>query len=167
VPREYDPVAYGKIFRQLEKGRFSLARQPHFGLGLPGYTQLTSPIRRLGDLVIQQQVSAQLAGRKLPFEQNELLEILTQAELGEKEVRSAERQANRFYALQFLQENLSGGSTAGVVLDKLYNGYLVELCDFFIRGRLACPAPLKPGDRVNVAIDRIDPRKNVLVFALA
>lgn len=37
----------------------------HFSLGMPLYCQITSPLRRYGDLVLHQQLHAYLAGQKL------------------------------------------------------------------------------------------------------
>ena len=39
---------------------------PHFGLGLPGYVQVTSPIRRYADLAVHRVLHAFLAGKRDP-----------------------------------------------------------------------------------------------------
>ncbi|KWA83985.1 hypothetical protein WL29_21710 [Burkholderia ubonensis] len=47
----------------------------HYGLTLPVYAHLTSPLRRYADLVNQRQLIAHLAGAELPFNQEQVAEI--------------------------------------------------------------------------------------------
>ncbi|KAK9829763.1 hypothetical protein WJX72_007759 [[Myrmecia] bisecta] len=51
---------------------------PHAALGLPGYVQFSSPIRRYGDLLAHYQVKAQLRGEAPPFDVD-TLEVLMEA----------------------------------------------------------------------------------------
>ncbi len=167
VPQEYDPVKLSKVFRHLNRSKLSTVLQPHSGLGLGGYTQLTSPIRRVVDLVIQHQLSAHLGRRALPFDQQELMEILSAAEAVQNDIKTVERKANRLYLLRFLQSEHLGRKMDAVVVLGIRSGYVVETTDLYVRGVLKGPSDLRPGDRVTVEIDAIDPDKDRLVFRLA
>ncbi len=47
----------------------------HFGLNVPAYTHITSPIRRVADLINIMQLNAYLSNKPLPFSLSELQEI--------------------------------------------------------------------------------------------
>jgi exoribonuclease-2 len=48
---------------------------PHYGLGLAGYAQITSPIRRYSDLLLHQQLRASLSGTPMPYSSSQLVHI--------------------------------------------------------------------------------------------
>jgi exoribonuclease-2 len=164
LPDQYDPIAYQRIFRALEKSRFSLTRENHSGLGLAGYTQVTSPIRRLGDLVLQQQLSAHVKGLKLPYDQQELLSVLTEAQEGEREARVVERQANRYYLLSYLAQSPPADGVDAIVISNFGSSCVVETTDLFLRGRLSGGKKFSYGEKIRVVVDRVDPEEDVLVF---
>jgi exoribonuclease-2 len=158
----YDPVESAKVLRRLKRSRLSLSPQAHTGLGLDAYTQLTSPIRRFADLVIQRQMAAHLAGQPLRYEREELLEVLINAEAAEQEMKGIERKAVQFWALEYLARYRRDEQFEAIVIDKVGGGYVVELSDIFIRGYLATSTSHEPGDRCCLTIDRIDPKRSVL-----
>ena len=89
-------------FRKLMKRtQMRAVAEPHAGLGLPLYTQVTSPLRRYLDLVAHQQLRAWLAGRTtLGYE--ELLGRVGAAEAVIGTLRQAERASNRHWTLVYL-----------------------------------------------------------------
>lgn len=48
---------------------------PHYGLGLAGYAQITSPIRRYSDLLLHQQLRASLSGTPMPYSSSQLVHV--------------------------------------------------------------------------------------------
>ena len=63
-----NPTTLSAMFavrRTLKRGQYRAAPAPHAGLGLPAYTQVTSPLRRYLDLVAHQQLRAFLRGAQL------------------------------------------------------------------------------------------------------
>jgi ribonuclease R len=63
--------------------------QGHFGLNLPAYLHLTSPLRRYADLVNQRLLHAALQGEPLPYTRAELEEIATHLNQQEQEMKEA------------------------------------------------------------------------------
>jgi exoribonuclease-2 len=80
------------------------ADQPshHAGLGLDAYTQVTSPIRRYGDLLVHYQLKAALRGEKPPLTVGELDLLLSEVGTTTQRVTKLERDAQGYWiALYF------------------------------------------------------------------
>lgn len=77
---------------------------PHAGLGLPYYTQATSPLRRYSDLVVHQQLRAYLRGES-GLSSREILERIAAAEAGSSGMRQAERLSNKHWTLVYLLQH--------------------------------------------------------------
>jgi exoribonuclease-2 len=160
APENYDPVALDKLFQKLEPSRLSVYPQPHSSLGLPCYTQLTSPIRRFTDLVRQRQLAAFLANDSLPYELQELMQILATVQTAENNVRALERKARRLFLLKYLNQ-MEKERIHVLVIKKQGSGYLIETTDLFIRGHLTSEKEIEPGQVLEAVIERIDPEKGI------
>ncbi len=163
-PEEYDPVAVDRLFRTLRKSRLSLHPQNHFGLGVEAYTQLTSPIRRYQDLVIQRQVAAHLSGSSPPYQSQELLEVLGTAQVVETDNRVLERETNQYYVLQYIQGRYSDATLSATVVHEGMKGLVVELTELPVRGNLATSANHEPGHSLSVAVEHVDPENGRLTL---
>ncbi|MDD3119132.1 MAG: RNB domain-containing ribonuclease, partial [Victivallales bacterium] len=75
----------------------------HFGLGLEHYVRATSPLRRYGDLLAHQQLRALLRGGT-PRSADELTGRIAVAERAAGDLRRAERAANEYWKLVYLQQ---------------------------------------------------------------
>ncbi len=166
-PEDYDPVALDRLFRKLSRSRLSLEPNRHAGLAVDAYTQLTSPLRRFQDLVIQRQVAAHLAGESPPYEREELFDVLGSAEAVEGDNRALEGDANREFALRWVERNLGDDAREAIVITAIGGGYLVELTDPPIRGKLLAEGTLEDGERVSVEIRHVDPKQGSLLLDLA
>ncbi|SHK71022.1 RNB domain-containing ribonuclease [Rhodothermus profundi] len=158
---DYDPVRLATQLRSLRRTRLSTHPQPHAGLGLEAYVQITSPIRRYADLALQRQIVAALAHRPLPYDTTRLFEVLATAEAAEREARALERQATRYWALVWLSQQ-AAQSFEAIVIARRPAGYLVELQPYGLRGLLATADALVPGEQVTVRPEAIDPRRGRL-----
>lgn len=76
----------------------------HAGLGIGMYSQVTSPLRRYGDLVAHQQLRLFLAG-KAPLGTDAVLERIAAGDTSARECTLAERESNLHWALVFLTRN--------------------------------------------------------------
>lgn len=154
---EYDPVAFDRLRRALRPARLSLHPGNHHGLGVSPYTQVTSPLRRYTDLVMQRQLGAHLAGQPLPYTRDQLFTVLVRAEEVARQVSRAEAAAVRHYLLVYFERHCTDRPLEAVVLGPVRGGYRVELVDWGIEAVLRTSQPLSPGARVSAKIQSIDP----------
>jgi exoribonuclease-2 len=163
---EYDPVLFDQARRLLRPARLSLHPGNHFGLGASPYTQVTSPLRRYADLVMQRQLCAHLAGDALPYTQEELLKVLARAEDVARQVSRAESAAILHYLLVHLERTHKDSPLEAVVLAPVRGGYRVELAKWGLGAFLGTSQPLKPGTRVQAKIRSVDPPSGSLKLSL-
>lgn len=162
VRERYDPVALEKVVKLIRRSKLSLFPQSHTGLGLSAYTQLTSPIRRFADLVMQRQLMAAIRKEQLPYERDELLEVLATVESAEREIRALEAKATRYWILEFLRGQPQGQAYRGIVVRRMPGFYLVELSDYLVRGILRTKDSLDVGDHLMVTIAETNPKTGTL-----
>jgi exoribonuclease-2 len=92
----------------------------HSGLGLTMYSQVTSPLRRYGDLVAHQQLRTFIDGRPL-LDTDTVLERISQGDAASSAAVKAERETNLHWTLVYLLEH-SDWTGDGVVVD-IRGGY--------------------------------------------
>lgn len=92
--------AYRRFFKA---SRHTTEAAPHFGLGLPCYTRVTSPIRRYLDLIVHQQLRAFLSEQPL-LDHEALVERIGLADEGSFAARKAERNSNQHWKLLYLKQ---------------------------------------------------------------
>lgn len=120
-PEAGDPLPEGLagMFAQrrtLKRSQLKSVHSPHAGLGLKAYAQATSPLRRYLDLVVHQQLRAQVRGdRTLGADQ--LLARVGAAQAVTGAVRQAERLSNRHWTLVYLSERM-GSRWEGIIVDR-------------------------------------------------
>jgi exoribonuclease-2 len=159
-----DPIAFEKLRKTFKRSRLSLTPGAHSGLGLSAYTQASSPIRRYADLVTQQQFTAFLRGKPVPYDREELLGILANAETTEQEIRSIEDRSTNYWILEYLSREKIGQPMNAVVLDRKGN---IELEECYLRGKLQIPGGDEPGSIIAVMIDSVKPDKGDIRFKRA
>lgn len=101
--------------RRFKPTRLLSTPERHAGLGLPIYTRVTSPLRRYSDLLVHQQIRAELAGRD-GLSQDEVTTRVAEAEVAAAAVRRGERLSNQHWKHVFLRENQDWRGE-GVVVD--------------------------------------------------
>lgn len=97
-------VAY-RMRPSLMRGRiFTDAPRSHSGLGLPGYTQVTSPIRRYADCLAHAQIKAAVAGRAPPFAEGPLNDVCQAIAEQHREMQRLQRTTERYFVLEHLRQ---------------------------------------------------------------
>ncbi|MCL1814645.1 MAG: RNB domain-containing ribonuclease [Treponema sp.] len=84
----------------------------HWGLGLDGYSQVTSPLRRYTDLLAHQQIRAFLCKEKgisAPLNEEEVLFCLAEGDAAAQAVTQAERASRSHWTAVYLDELIAGG----------------------------------------------------------
>jgi exoribonuclease-2 len=138
-----------------QKPRLSLHPEFHAGIGLDYYAQLSSPIRRYMDLVLQRQlVAALVQPPSIAYQAEELLTVLANAEAAEADGKELERRAKRYWTLRYLERNALGLSLHATALR---DGASAELDAYAVRGSLRGAPRLANQSRIIVRIVRVDP----------
>jgi exoribonuclease II len=102
---EAGPVRFAAIRRCMPRSEVGIVPSRHASLGLEGYCQVTSPIRRYADLLAHFQLKAHLRGDALPFSGSELTAVLVSVTTVAQEASFIERQTNRYWSLEFLRRH--------------------------------------------------------------
>lgn len=81
-------------------------RAPHRDLGVDGYTQITSPLRRYGDLVMQRQILAFLETSKPSYSQTDLWARAFSIEEATRRIQRLESRADFYWKCVYLSQHL-------------------------------------------------------------
>ncbi len=160
----YDPIEFDQQVRKMKRTRLSTYPDPHFGLGLDLYTQISSPLRRYADMVIQRQIAATLAETPLPYTQQELFGVLDNVERVAARNRALERDSHKRWMLEYLKRNFLGKILGATVVRFEGNLVLAELNDFYERGIVITRDRPYIGDELRVRITDIKPELGRLVM---
>ncbi len=145
--------------------RLSLFPGLHAGIGLEFYAQLSSPIRRYADLVLQRQILGFLVKSREPlYQTDELLTVLANAESADTEAKELERRSKRYWALRYLERFDSEQLLAATALR---DGGTAELTDYAVRGTLRSAPNLVNDSPIMVRIASLDPLRGWLAMEYA
>jgi len=134
----------------------------HAGAGLQYYAQLSSPIRRYADLVLQRQLVSALADSSAPpYDADGILAVLANTENAEAEAKELERRARRYWTLRYLERHAVGRELAATVTR---DGVSAELDDYAVRGALRGAPNVSSQTQIRVRIARVDPLRGWLSF---
>jgi exoribonuclease II len=156
------PVRSCALRRCMPKSEVSMTPFRHASLGLDTYAQVTSPIRRYGDLLAHFQIKAHLRGDELPFPIPKMQEIILSLTPAVQEAVVVERQTNRYWVLEYLRRN-ADTVWQGLMLRWLreHEGLaLVMLEDLGVEMVMRFDRPLDLGTRLLVRVVHVDPRQD-------
>lgn len=150
-----NPLSFHKVRKLLRASALSLHPSGHSGLGLSVYTQLTSPLRRFADLVMQRQLVDHLSGEALPYDQEELFKVLATAERTAREARMLEGESKRRWFMQYLKQSWGSQPLEVLVIESVKMGYKVEILPWGVETFLGTSKELIPGETVKAMVDKI------------
>lgn len=150
-----DPLAFQKVRRFIRPSALSLHPSVHSGLGLSCYTQLTSPLRRFADLVMQRQLMAHLIGETPPYEPEELFQVLATAEHTAREAKMVEAEAKKRWFMQYLKQEWQDRPIPALIVEAQKAGYKVEMQPWGVEAMMSGPGGLKPGEIVDTVIEKL------------
>jgi exoribonuclease R len=107
----------------------------HFGLAVRDYTHSTAPNRRYPDLITQRMLKAAMAGRSLPYENDELQALAKHCTEEEDAAKKVERQVGKSAAAMLLESRI-GERFDAIVTGASDKGRWVRLLHRPIEGRL-------------------------------
>lgn len=162
----WGPVRDYAICRCMQRGELRVGAGRHGGLGLEGYAQATSPIRRYSDLIVHFQIKAHLHGQPIPYDAQGLRELLMTLESAISESVSLERQSVRYWVLEYLRRHQDQVQPA-LVLD--WSGGdaqrpIVLLENSGLRLPVRLDRPVERGDMLDLRISQIDPNRDYLIL---
>ena len=88
----------------MRKRSVGITPAPHAGLGVSFYSQVTSPLRRYGDLISHQQLRAFIDGRR-PLAKDEMLERVAAGDAASIAARQVSRLSEMHWKLVYLTQN--------------------------------------------------------------
>jgi len=146
-----------QVIKFLRPTKITTIAEPHKFLGIDAYVQISSPIRRYLDLVLQRQLISCLNGTGPIYSNAALEKIYSQTEMAVKEKRLIEKSRERYWVLKYLSDNkiyeLQG--IISLVRDKRVTVYVPEyLLDLPIT--LSSDSQLEVGNKAKLFINKID-----------
>ena len=157
-----------KVIQQRKRlSPMSLLTTPkaHSCVGAPQYTTVTSPIRRLLDLIMQLQISHLIKGKGILFSKKDMKHfgsiILTTIE----KANQAKYLRQRYWILKYLQAK-RGERIPALVIDSGPKRVHFFLEEFLLDADLPLNPSFKvaPGDTVMLKLAKVDPLSNILRF---
>ena len=136
----------------------STKAEPHYGLGLSHYLQATSPIRRLLDLCVQQQLLAFLQGSELPYTNKAISDLAQDIEPRLSVANRTTRECERFWMLHYIKQNpdLHESQRATVIRnDKKFA--LIEIQSLVMTCFCKIPKECEPGSEIMIRIKSVKP----------
>ncbi|MBN2265574.1 MAG: ribonuclease R [Candidatus Aminicenantes bacterium] len=122
-----------QVLRAMKLAVYSPKNVGHYGLAKKDYTHFTSPIRRYPDLVVHRLLKATL--RREPQDELGLEAVAADASERERNAADAEQALVEWRILRLLKGRL-GDDFAGLIVDVVKAGLIVELPDYFVDGLL-------------------------------
>ena len=106
IPRDIPEGLAGqfRLRKCMRRRNVSVTPSQHAGLGLGMYSQVTSPLRRYGDLIGHEQLRAFLAGRPM-IDKDTMLMRMSEGDAAAIAAHKAERQSNMHWTLVYLLQN--------------------------------------------------------------
>ena len=151
--------------KQLPRGEFSTTAKPHSGLGVSHYTTVTSPIRRLLDLVMQHQLNSIVRRREPCFTEEMCKDFTSVLSRTLSSANNVRNQRQRYWLLKYLAER-EGQLINGLVIQAGPRRVNLLLTDILMDIDLPVPSgsTIEVNTNVNVRILKSDPLDNVVRF---
>ena len=160
---EEDPLFPLRAVRFLRPSRIGNSPEPHRLLGLDVYVQVTSPIRRYLDLVLQRQLLSYLDGSGLYYTIEELESIFHYVEFGLREKKMVEKSREKYWVFKHLR-NLEGEVISGIISSVTGSGASVYLPEYLMEVPISLTSEriLNEGEQLKLTVVKADPiRKQV------
>ena len=162
----FDPVALWNTLKVMQKTIVGPDFGKHYSLGVLGYTQISSPLRRYSDLLLHRQIKSFLDQQ--PFmSQEELNGRVMISDIAVDHAEDTMRDREKYYMLKYLKQMQKSSEVIfdGVVVDSglsEVNFYVDFLCSF-----RHCRKPnfdVSPGMKIKVKVNQIDLFDNIIRF---
>jgi len=166
---KFDPVGFFAALRTFRKTIVSPNSGRHYSLGLDGYTQVTSPLRRYSDLLLHRQIKAVIKGEPPPYSNSDLAQVMLYADSAVSRADEIMRDRERYFLLKYLKQQQKNKEVVfdGVVVDSSMSEvtFYVDFLYSFRHCRKP-PFDVAPGQKVQVKVNQIDLFDGIIRFDL-
>ena len=151
--------------KQLSRGELLTEAKAHSGLGVAQYTTITSPIRRLLDLLMQHQLHSLVRREDLRFNEKMCKDFTAVISRTLAAAGAVKQQRHRYWLLKYLEAR-KGSSMNAMVLDSTPKRVFLLLTDILLDIDIPAPAGQvpEPGVIVAVKIAKVDALDNTVRF---
>ena len=156
------PVEVRRVRRSLNRGTVGSQPGPHFGLGVAAYVQITSPLRRFQDLAMHRQLAAHLSGQSPPYDAEAMQRIAATTDRADRDARRAERGAEEFWRLRYL-EGRTGEEVDAIVVDTEPRT-VIQLVETLHQQPLPSLTGVEAGSSVRLCVEHVNPRAGRLIL---
>lgn len=153
------------ILRSLQPSSLSVRPGLHSTLGLGAYTQVTSPLRRLGDLLMHEQLKSSQRPGGPRYSAGALKELLPHLQQRTLKIRRIEGATREYWSLRYLQDQGDRVWDA-VALRPAGRRWKIELSAIGLQADLRQPPKLRPGQALRVRVAKVDPRRAALELSV-
>lgn len=151
--------------KQLARGELLTSARTHSGLGVEHYTTITSPIRRLLDLLMQHQLHSLVRRQELRFTEKACRDFTAVITRTMAAANSVKQQRHRYWLLKYLEAR-RGQKMPALVLESTPKRIFLLLTDILMDIDLPAPSgPMpEPGITVEVRVAKVDALDNSVRF---
>lgn len=151
-----------KLLRCMHKRNVGITPALHAGVGVTFYSQVTSPLRRYGDLIAHEQLRAFLDARPL-IDKDEMLMRISAGDAASVAARKASRESEMHWKLVYLIQNPEWSGTA-VCID-IMKGKPAQFFIPFLSMQTFIAGNFSLNDEICVKASKIDITTQNVVFA--
>lgn len=162
-----NPLYPLQIVKFLRAPRIGLGPDVHKSLGIDVYTQVTSPIRRYADLVMQRQIVSELMEGEPMYTEDELENLYPMIEVGIRDKKTIERNRERYWLYKHLK-SLEGTAINGIISSTSGRRIGAYLPDYLFETSVSNgpDTQVTEGDHVRLFVTRVDPLRRILTLTL-
>ncbi|CAO2822145.1 unnamed protein product [Amaranthus hypochondriacus] len=158
------PVRSAALVKMMRAAEYDF-RKPirHAGLGVPGYVQFTSPIRRYMDLLAHYQVKSLIRGDDIPYSAGQLEGIASIVNMQHRAARKLYSSSLRYWVLEYLRRQPKERKLRALILrfikDRIAALLLVEVG---LQASAWVVVGSQIGDEIEVQVEEAHPRDDTL-----
>lgn len=143
-----------RLRKCMRKRNVNITPSSHAGLGVGMYSQVTSPLRRYGDLLGHEQLRAFLKGERL-MDKDTMLMRMSEGDAAMQASKKAERNSRQHWILVYLLRHPDWQGEA-VCVDKQAGRALYFITQFGMETVIGGDAPVELNEKVTLKVGRID-----------
>ncbi|WP_294430663.1 RNB domain-containing ribonuclease [uncultured Treponema sp.] len=153
-----------RLRKCMRKRNVNVTPSSHAGLGVGMYSQVTSPLRRYGDLLGHEQLRAFLKGEKL-LDKDTMLIRMSEGDAAMQASKKAERNSRTHWTLVYLLQHPDWQGEA-ICVDKQPGRALYFIPNFGMETVIGGESPVDLNEKVTLKVGKIDLPNLEVVFSI-